>query len=193
MRLAFRESYDEPFTLVGGMKSPYYVDGKGLLLDPLGSKAFIDWLYPKLREIKPRPVAIGGMEVGSIPIACLAMAMALEEDLQLLQAFVVRKQSKPHGTELKVEGHLNSGDHVVIVDDVITTGRSTIKAIKAVEEVGCTVERIYCIVDREEARADGFAAYESRMESAFTLAELQKRRIEGLISASGAEKNETSD
>lgn len=168
-----RNAYKEGnFTLASGRQSNFYFNGKAVLFDQNGSRLFAHWLLEELQRLKPRPVAVGGLEIGAIPIACTAMALA---DFSL-QAFVVRKKAKEHGTALQIEGPLRDGELVAIVDDVITTGESSLKAIKAVEAAGCTVAGVYCLVDREEGHSAEFQAYADRLHPAFTLRDFRTAR-----------------
>jgi orotate phosphoribosyltransferase len=93
-----------------------------------------------------------------------------------LGGFVVRKKPKPHGTCLVVEGELNPGDPVAIVDDVITTGESSLKAIRSVEDMGCKVVGVFCLVDRQEDQSREFEQYRHIFQPAFTMQEFQQRR-----------------
>jgi orotate phosphoribosyltransferase len=166
---AYREG---TFTLASGKQSPYYFDGKSVLFDQEGSRLFAGWLLSRLREMTPRPVAVGGLEIGAIPIACTAMAMA---DFPI-GAFVVRKVAKEHGTGKTVEGNVREGDLVAIVDDVITTGASTLKAVNAVRAMGCTIGGIFCLMDRQEDHSPEFDAYRRVFTPAFTMASFRERR-----------------
>lgn len=156
------------FTLSSGKKSPYYFDGKQVLLDQRGSILFADWLLEQIAMLSEQPVAIGGLEIGAIPIACVAMARA---DFNL-GTFVVRKKPKAHGTGNQIDGDVKHGDAVVVVDDVITTGESTMKAVRALEEVGCRVLAIYCLVDRQEGHTPEFDERGAIFKPAFTVGDL---------------------
>jgi orotate phosphoribosyltransferase len=166
---AYREG---EFTLASGKRSTYYFNGKVVLFNQEGAGLFARWLLGRLIELTPRPVSVGGLEIGAIPIACTAMALA---DFPL-QAFVVRKKAKSHGTSLLVEGDLKAGDPVVIVDDVITTGESSLKAIRAVEEMGCKIVGIYCLIDRQEGHSPEFEKYRKIFHPAFTIDDFRRRR-----------------
>lgn len=166
---AYREG---DFTLASGRKSRYYFNGKAVIFDQEGARLYARWLLGQLIEMSPRPRVIGGLEIGAIPIACTASALA---DFPL-GAFVVRKRPKEHGTSLLIEGDLRPGDDVAIVDDVITTGESSLKAIRAVEEAGCTVRGVFCLVDRQEGHAPAFEQYHHIFRAAFTLDSFLARR-----------------
>ena len=99
------------------------------------------------REI--RADAIGGMTLGADPIICPIAALSHLEG-RPLRAFIVRKEAKGHGTGRQIEGNLEPGSRVVVVDDVVTTGGSTLRAIEAVESAGFEVVAVLCIVDRGE-------------------------------------------
>lgn len=165
---AYREG---SFTLSSGKHSDYYFDGKKVLLDHVGSKLFARWLLEQIDTLNERPVAIGGLEIGAIPIASVCMAMS---DFPL-NTFVVRKKPKAHGTGNQIEGELKSGDAVVVVDDVITTGESTMKAVRALEEDGCKVLAIYCLVDRDEGHTPEFEARKSIFVPAFHIGDFRSR------------------
>ncbi len=164
------------FQLASGKRSPYYFNGKVVLFNQEGALLFGRWLLARLASLSPRPVAVGGLEIGAIPIACSAMALA---DFPL-NAFVVRKKAKAHGIGLVVEGELHEGDVVAIVDDVITTGESSLKAIQAVEAMGCHVGGVFCLIDRQEGHVPELASYASVFYPAFTIETFRQRRA-GLV------------
>jgi orotate phosphoribosyltransferase len=99
------------------------------------------------------------------------LSLAGLEDMQL-KGFIVRKEAKGHGTKAQVEGPLNGDEEVVIIEDVVTTGGSSMKAIKALELAGCKVKRVLAVVDREEGGRDNLAAEGYQLESIFTAREL---------------------
>jgi orotate phosphoribosyltransferase len=164
---AYREGN---FTLSSGKTSSYYFDAKKVLLDPQGARLFGEWLVDQMKELSPRPVAIGGLEIGAIPIACVAMALAPFP----VRTFIVRKKPKAHGTGNAIEGDVKAGDPVVVVDDVITTGESTMKAVRALEEEGCRVVAIHCLVDRREGHTPDFEQRRSIFKPAFTIDDFRR-------------------
>jgi len=146
------------FTLASGKKSSFYFDSKRTTLLPDGA-----WLTAReiLRVIRKNGIeadAIGGLTLGADPIVCPVAALSHAEGPPL-RAFIVRKEAKDHGTGRRIEGNLAPGSRVIIVDDVVTTAGSTIKAIEAAEEAGHTVVAVICLVDREEGGAAKLAAY----------------------------------
>ena len=146
------------FTLASGKKSSFYFDSKRTTLLPDGA-----WLTAReiLRVIRKNGIeadAIGGLTLGADPIVCPIAALSHAEGPPL-RAFIVRKEAKDHGTGRRIEGNLAPGSRVIIVDDVVTTAGSTIKAIEAAEEAGHTVVAVICLVDREEGGAAKLAAY----------------------------------
>ncbi len=146
------------FTLASGKKSSFYFDSKRTTLLPEGA-----WLAARaiLRLIRERGIeadAIGGLTLGADPLVCPVAALSHVEGPPL-RAFIVRKETKEHGTARKIEGVLDPGSRVVIVDDVVTTAGSTLKAIEAAEAAGHTVVAVICLVDREEGGAAALADY----------------------------------
>lgn len=146
------------FTLASGKKSNFYFDSKRTTLLPDGA-----WLTAReiLRVVREKGIqadAIGGLTLGADPIVCPVAALSHSEG-PAMRAFIVRKEAKEHGTGRKIEGNLASKSRVIIVDDVVTTAGSTLKAIEAAEEQGHTVVAVICLVDREEGGAEKLAKY----------------------------------
>lgn len=139
------------FTLTSGKKSSYYFDGRLLSLDPEGAHLISKALLPLLRQAGAQ--AVGGTTLGADPIvAVVALASHLEGGP--IPAFIVRKESKRHGTKQNIEGPLIPGCKVAIVDDVCTTGGSLFHAIEAAEAVGCTVVKVVSLLDRNEGGSE---------------------------------------
>jgi len=157
------------FTLASGKKSNYYINGKLSTLDARGAFLVARTFMAMIADDVPD--AIGGLTLGADPIIGSMLALAGLEDLQL-KGVIVRKAAKDHGTRAQVEGPLTGDERVVIVEDVVTTGGSSMKAIKAVEEMGCKVSRVLAIVDREEGGKKNLAEEGYRLESIFTAREL---------------------
>ena len=161
------------FTLASGQKSDYYIDCRTTTLHAEGGRLAGLVLYELIREHMPQAAAVGGLTMGADPLvsnvaSASAWALAdyneileLSDELQLedadpgpapklIHGFLVRKAEKAHGTGRRVEGFLEPGAAVVIVDDVCTTGGSTITAIEATRDAGMTVAGVLCLVDREQ-------------------------------------------
>ena len=146
------------FTLASGRTSRYYFDSKKTTLLPEGA-----YLAARevLRTIRSRGIgaeAIGGLTLGADPIVCPVAALSYLEGPPL-RAFIVRKEAKGHGTERRIEGNLEPGCRVIILDDVVTTAGSTLRAIEAAETAGYKVAAVICLVDREEGGAEKLAAW----------------------------------
>lgn len=135
------------FTLSSGRVSSYYFDGRLLSLDPEGSYRIARALLPLLRECGAQ--AIAGPTLGADPIVA-AVALWSYAQGHPIPGVIVRKEAKGHGRGRMVEGPLPDGARVAVVDDTCTTGASLFRAIEAVEELGCQVVRVLCILDRQE-------------------------------------------
>jgi orotate phosphoribosyltransferase len=157
------------FILASGKKSNYYINGKMSTLDARG--AFLTARIFLAMMADDVPDAVGGLTIGADPIVGSMLALAGLEDLHL-RGFLVRKEAKDHGTKSQVEGPLNEGDRVVIIEDVVTSGGSSMKAVNAVREMGCEVSRVLAIVDREEGARGNLAKEGITLESIFTRTEL---------------------
>jgi orotate phosphoribosyltransferase len=143
------------FTLASGAKSNLYVDCRVTTFDSRGAVLVGKLMHALVRSEEVRlgkqAQAIGGLTLGADPIALsTAMTSSMAGDKDPIRCFVVRKEAKGHGRGKRIEGNFNSGDSVVVVDDVITTGDSTLKAIAAIEEEGGKVAFVVVLVDRDE-------------------------------------------
>lgn len=143
------------FTLASGKKAKYYLDGKQVTLDPYGAKLVAEGILDLL-DAEGMPKAIGGMSIGADPITSSVVVMSAVRGTPIV-GFLVRKQSKGHGTNQYIEGPVKHGDTVAIVEDVVTTGGSSLEAIERVEGFGLKVQRIIAIIDRMEGGAEAFA------------------------------------
>jgi len=160
----------QPVVLSSGKRSNYYIDAKQVTLLPEGA-----YLVAKLilDLIKDEDVeAIGGPTIGADPllgaINCLSYL-----NQRPLQGFIVRKEQKKHGMQRFIEGpFLKKGTKVAIIDDVVTTGESIIRAVKAVKELGCEVVKVIALVDRCEGGREALKKYGLTLTSIFTIREL---------------------
>lgn len=165
------------FTLASGKKSDLYVDCRVTTLDARGAvlvgRVLLDLLKAEVQKRDLRISALGGLTMGADPISlAVAVASSLAGDEKPVQAFVVRKEPKGHGRGKRIEGNFSSGDTVVVVDDVITTGDSTLKAIEAIEAEGGKVAFALVLVDREEGGRENIEDKGYPVVAAFTRSEL---------------------
>ncbi len=153
---AFRYSEEPVFKLVSGRMSNYYFNCKTVTLHPEGMYLIGNVIFGMIQGLSAK--GIGGLTLGADPIAD-AVAYTSHLKGAPVEAFVVRKSAKSHGTMQWIEGNVKAGDKVVIVDDVITTGKSTIEAITRAREAGLEIIKVIALVDRQEG------GYEAVLES----------------------------
>jgi orotate phosphoribosyltransferase len=134
------------FKLSSGAISDYYIDCRTTTLDAKGSKLVGQVFLEEIRARGWKPQAIGGLTMGADPIVVAVSVLSGE-----LDGFLVRKAEKQYGTGQRIEGFRGKGARVVIVDDVCTTGGSTVQAIEAAREFGFNVAGVMCLVERQEA------------------------------------------
>lgn len=146
---SFRYDSDKGFTLASGQISPFYVDCRMLMAHPGPRRLVAQAAWERLREVDFD--CLGGLEIGAIAIATTISDHAFAATPQRAwRTFVVRKQAKDHGLGKLIEGGVRPGDRAVVVDDVLTSGGSLLKAVAAAREAGLHVERALVIVDRKE-------------------------------------------
>ena len=155
------------FTLASGKKATYYLDCRQITLDSVGAKLIGEGILELLQQ-DSMPQAVGGMSIGADPITAAVITVAAYQNIPL-KGFIVRKQSKGHGTNQFVEGPIVAGDHVVIVEDVVTTGGSSFDAIEKVEALGITVDGVIAIIDRLEGGREMFESKGYSLRSLFTV------------------------
>jgi orotate phosphoribosyltransferase len=139
-------------TLTSGARASYYVDAKRATLLPEGFAALGELVAAQAREWGA--TAIGGMTMGADPVACAALAAGFDG-----KAFFVRKEAKPHGLARRIEGPpLEPEDRCVVVEDVVTTGGSTLAAIAALQDEGATICGVISVLDRLSGGGEAIAA-----------------------------------
>lgn len=143
------------FTLVSGQKSSYYLDGKQIALYSHGLRLVSEGLLDLVEGVEFS--AVGGMSIGADPIIGGMLTVAAARGREL-DGFMVRKEPKGHGMQRYIEGPVLPGAKVVIVDDVVTTGGSSLQAADRAEQFGCEVAQVIGIVDRLQGGAANFAA-----------------------------------
>ena len=137
------------FTLASGRESTHYVDARLTTMSPEGLAVIGPLALEAIRARDWAADAVGGLTLGADPIA-YATALASVASPPLVRAFTVRKEAKQHGTGRLIEGPMREGDRVVVIEDVITTGGSALRAAEAVQRAGAMVSGILALVDREE-------------------------------------------
>jgi orotate phosphoribosyltransferase len=155
------------FTLASGKTSTYYLDCRKVTLDPVGAQLIGEGIL----EILLRgsfPDAVGGMAIGADPITAAVVTMSAVRGTPI-RGFMVRKEAKGHGTQQFIEGPVEPGDRVAIVEDVITTGGSALKAIERAEAFGLHVTKVIGIIDRLEGGSQAFVDRGYLFESLFTI------------------------
>lgn len=165
------------FTLASGAKSDLYVDCRLTTLDARGGSLVGQVLLPILRaaekELGMNVAGVGGLTMGADPVALsVAIASNQADPATAVHAFSVRKEAKQHGRKKLVEGNFKAGDVVAVVDDVITTGGSTLKAIDQIEAEGGKVALALVLLDREEGGRANIEARGVKVFTAFTRTEL---------------------
>jgi orotate phosphoribosyltransferase len=151
IRIVLERSFqyrEEPtFQLVSGQKSRYYFNCKATMLHPEGMWLIGSIGFEMVRSLNIQ--AVGGLTLGADPLA-YAISYASYLGGSSIETFIVRKRAKEHGLKHKIEGNIRAGERVVVVDDVVTTGGSTLQAIDAAREAGLDVVKVMALVDRQE-------------------------------------------
>jgi orotate phosphoribosyltransferase len=154
------------FTLASGKKAKYYLDCRQITLDSQGAHLVGDGMLDILAG--DLPDLVGGMAIGADPITAAILTLAGVRDLPL-RGVMVRKEAKQHGTGKLVEGPFREGETIAIVEDVVTTGGSSLLAIERCEAVGLKVSRVLAIIDRLEGGREAFAAQGYELTTLFTI------------------------
>jgi orotate phosphoribosyltransferase len=169
---SFKYSDNPPFKLVSGRTSNYYFNCKPTTLDPEGMNLIGTLVFDMLSDSPA--TAAGGLTLGADPIAN-ALAVISYQQGRPIQSFIVRKDVKDHGTRSAIEGNVKAGEKVVILDDVITTGGSTITAIERAREAGLDIDRVVVLIDREEGGRENILAHCGRVDAVLTRTEVMAR------------------
>lgn len=157
------------FTLASGQTSNYYLDCRRVTLDSAGAAVIAEGILHELDRDMPH--AIGGMAIGADPITAAVITLAGLRG-RSLKGFIVRKQAKDHGSGRDVEGPVLPGEDAVIVEDVVTTGGSSLKAIQRAEAFGLNVKRVIAIVDRMQGGSEAFEKAGYPLTSLLTIDDL---------------------
>jgi orotate phosphoribosyltransferase len=162
---AFKYSEEPVFKLVSGRLSNYYFNCKAVTLHPEGMYLIGNIIFDLVKDLGVK--GIGGLTLGADPIAYSAAYTSYLKG-KTIEAFVVRKSPKSHGTMQWIEGNVKKGDRVVIVDDVITTGKSTIEAIKRAKEEGLKIVKVIALIDRQEGGREAVETSGYKLDSIIT-------------------------
>lgn len=167
------KAYQEgDFVLSSGQRASYYINGKQVTLHPQGALAIARLLLPML------PIdtdAVAGLTLGADPIvAAVSVVSAIEN--RPIPALIIRKEAKGHGTKAYIEGpNLSEGAKVVVLEDVVTTGQSAMKAVERLRGAGYSVEQVISLVDREQGGAEFYQSVGLKFEAVFSIREIQER------------------
>jgi orotate phosphoribosyltransferase len=170
VRLAYREG---DFTLSSGKSSHFYIDSKQVTLSAEGALAVGRLLLPLLPGDTR---AVAGLTLGADPIVCAVGVVSAYEN-RPLPALIVRKEAKGHGTRAYIEGpELPLGVSVVVLEDVVTTGKSAMLAVERLRDAGYRVERVIALVDREQGGEEFYRSRGLGFQAVFTLGEIRGAR-----------------
>jgi orotate phosphoribosyltransferase len=176
-RLKEKSVFFGDFLLSSGGRSSFYIDCRLTTLDPQGAclvGRVLNAIIQREIAASGQPVtAVGGLTMGADPVAlAIGMTSWIESSPRLLQVFTVRKTPKAHGQTKLIEGNFAPGDTVVVLDDVVTRGDSTLKAIESVEQAGGKVAFVVVLVDREEGGSEKIRALGHKLFAVFRRVEL---------------------
>lgn len=146
-----------PFRLASGAESEHYVDAKALTLDPDDLADVAEAMVDSIVSLGWEPDAVGGLAVGSDPLTVAVSLAARARGMRWLP-LLIRKEPKSRGTGKRVEGLAPEGSRVAVLEDVATTGGSSLRAVDALAEEGLVPVGVLCLVDREEGAAEAVAA-----------------------------------
>jgi orotate phosphoribosyltransferase len=168
-QLAYQEG---DFVLSSGLRSSYYVNKTQVTLHPQGALAIGRLLFPML------PIdtqAVGGLTLGADPMVTAVSLVSVYEN-RPIPALIIRKEAKGYGTKAYIEGPtLPEGAKVVVLEDVVTTGQSALKAVERLQAAGYTVNQVIALVDRQQGGAELYQSAGLKFEALFSIKEIQQR------------------
>jgi orotate phosphoribosyltransferase len=168
-RLAYKEG---DFVLSSGQRSSYYINGKQVTLHPEGALA-IGRILLSLLPMDTQAVA--GLTLGADPIVT-AVSVVSAYEKRSLPALIIRKEAKGHGTKAYIEGpDLPTGAKVVVLEDVVTTGQSALKAVERLRDAGYSVDEVISLVDRQQGGAELYQSEGLKFQAVFTIQDLQQQ------------------
>jgi orotate phosphoribosyltransferase len=157
------------FILTSGKRSSYYIDGKLLSLMPSGLNMLARLIVASIRDEEVD--AVGGLTLGADPIIGAVVALS-QLETRPVRGLIIRKSQSTHGRTKLIEGPVEPGLKVVVIEDVVTTGSSSLKAIVALEDAGCRIVKVIAMVDRLQGGRENFESKGYRFEPIFTLNDL---------------------
>ncbi|MDY6902324.1 MAG: orotate phosphoribosyltransferase [Cyanobacteriota bacterium] len=168
-QLAYQEG---DFVLSSGARSTYYINGKQVTLHPQGALAIGRLLFNML---PPDTQAVAGLTLGADPIvSAVSVISALEN--RPIPALIVRKEAKGHGTKAYIEGpSLPEGAKVIVLEDVVTTGQSAMKAVTRLRDAGYTVSKVISLIDRQQGGAEYYKSVNLQFQTVFSITDIQER------------------
>ncbi|MGB3642499.1 MAG: orotate phosphoribosyltransferase [Rivularia sp. (in: cyanobacteria)] len=168
-QLAYQEG---DFVLSSGARSSYYINGKEVTLHPQGALAIGRIL---LNMLPSDTQAVAGLTLGADPIvSAVSVISALEN--RPIPALIVRKEAKGHGTKAYVEGpNLPEAAKVIVLEDVVTTGRSAMKAVTRLRDAGYTVDRVISLIDRKQGGEEYYKSVDLQFQAVFSITDIQER------------------
>ncbi|MBO9998980.1 MAG: orotate phosphoribosyltransferase [Cyanobacteria bacterium SID2] len=165
--LAYREG---DFVLSSGQRSSYYINGKLVTLHPEGALCVGRLLLSMLPE---ETDSVAGLTLGADPIVSAVSVVSAYEG-RSIPALIVRKEAKGHGTRAYIEGPpLPEGANVVVLEDVVTTGQSAMKAVTRLRDAGCAVDRVISLVDRQQGGAEFYRKQGLQFDAVFSIEQIQ--------------------
>jgi orotate phosphoribosyltransferase len=179
---SFKYSDNPPFTLASGRQSNFYFNCKPTTLDPEGMNLIGEIIFDMVKDSSV--TAAGGLTLGADPIAN-ALAVISYQMGKPIKSFIVRKDVKDHGTKSAIEGNVAAGEKVVIIDDVITTGGSTITAIEHARKAGLVIDRVITLIDREEGGRENILQHVDSVQSVLTRTEVMALRAKKSAGGNG--------
>ena len=167
--LAYKEG---DFVLSSGQRSSYYINGKPVTLHPQGALATGRIL---LSLLPMDTQAVAGLTLGADPIVTAVSVVSAYEN-RPLPALIIRKEAKGHGTQAYIEGPiLPTGAKVVVLEDVVTTGQSAMKAVERLRDAGYSVDEVISLVDRQQGGAEFYQSVGLKFQAVFSIPEIQER------------------
>lgn len=177
IKLIFTKAYQRrKVILASGRESDFYIDSKQVTLTAEGLYKIALYILHMIRQEGLKVSAVGGPAMGAVPVAAAISALSRGEPFNSpLDTFFVRSEAKKHGLENRVDGPtLREGLPLLMLDDVLTTGGSVLKAVQAVKQLGCKVEKVIVIVDRQEGGRENLEKEGLSVAALLTREELER-------------------